>query len=176
MNILVIMSDQHHPRITGYRGHPHVQTPNLDRLAREEAQFTRATCTNPICTPSRMSMITAKDTACLRQLATRVAEIAALPEQAEKRRAVIALNRLDPVAPRIYCFPEGAWLECIPPETLVCEDPLLRGWETRLRMAIYTHEFLRDDQPIDAIFNVPWDGGVGDTREPAGRFPDHPRA
>ena len=33
----------------------------------------------------------------LRQLATRVAKIAALPEQAEKRRAVIALNRLDPV-------------------------------------------------------------------------------
>ncbi len=106
--------------------------------------------------------ITTKETACLRHLATRVAEIAALPEQAQKRRAVMALNRLDPVPPRIYCFPEGAWLECIPPETLVCEDPLLRGWETRLRMAVYTHEFLRDDQPIDAVFNVPWDGGVSD--------------
>jgi len=108
------------------------------------------------------TIVSPKETACLRQLATRVAEIAARPEQAEKRLAVMALNRLDPIAPRIYCFPEGAWLECIPPETLVCEDTLLRGWETRLRMAIYTHEFLRDDQPIDAVFNVPWDGGVGD--------------
>lgn len=105
---------------------------------------------------------TQRECATLRRLATRVAEIAVLPEQTEKRRAVIALNRLEPVSPRIYCFPEGAWLECIPPETLECEDPLLRGWETRLRMAIYTHEFLGDDQPIDAVFNVPWDGYIGD--------------
>lgn len=105
---------------------------------------------------------TPAERACLRRLATRVAEIAALPEQVEKRRAVMALNRLDPVPLRIYCFPEGAWLECIPPGTLACEAPLLRGWETRLRMAIYTHEFLCDDQPIDAVFNVAWDGWVGD--------------
>jgi len=62
VNILFIISDQHHPRMTGYRGHPHVQTPNLDRLAREGAHFTRAYCTNPICTPSRMSMITGQYT------------------------------------------------------------------------------------------------------------------
>ena len=61
-NILFIMSDQHHPRMTGYRGHPHVQTPHLDRLAREGAHFTQACCTNPICTPSRMSMITGQYT------------------------------------------------------------------------------------------------------------------
>jgi hypothetical protein len=102
------------------------------------------------------------ETRILRELALRVAEIAALPEQGRKSEAVKALNRLDPVAPRIYCFPEGAWLECIPPESLQCTDPLLRGWETRLRMAIYTHEFLRDDQPLDAVFNVPWDAWVGD--------------
>ncbi len=106
--------------------------------------------------------ISSGESICLRNLAKRVAEIAAQPEQAEKRQAVIALNRLEAVPPRIYCFPEGAWLECIPPDTLECEDPLLRGWETRLRMAVYTHEFLSDDQPIDAVFNVPWDGYVGD--------------
>jgi choline-sulfatase len=61
-NILLIMSDQHHPRITGYRGHPHVQTPHLDRLAGEGAHFMRAYCTNPICTPSRMSMLTGQYT------------------------------------------------------------------------------------------------------------------
>jgi hypothetical protein len=99
---------------------------------------------------------------CLRGLAERVAALAAGPEQVEKRRAVRALNRLDPVPPRIYCFPEGAWLECIPPETLACENPLLRGWELRLRMALYTQEVLQDDQPLDAVFNVPWDGYVGD--------------
>ncbi len=61
-NILLIMSDQHHPRVTGYRGHPYVQTPHLDRLACEGAHFTSAYCTNPICTPSRMSMITGQYT------------------------------------------------------------------------------------------------------------------
>ena len=109
-----------------------------------------------------MIAVTRMERACLRRLAGRVAEIAALPEQAAKRRDIIALNRLDPVLPRIYCFPEGAWLECIPPETLECRDPLLRGWETRLRMAIFTHDFLRDDQPADPVFNVPWHGWTDD--------------
>jgi len=98
----------------------------------------------------------------LRDLAKRVAEIAALPEQDEKRRAIRALNRLEAVPPRIYCFPEGVWLEILPWESMSCADPLLRTWEMRLRMAIDTHEFLRDDQPIDAVFNVPWDGEIGD--------------
>lgn len=61
-NILFIMSDQHHPRMTGYRGHSHVRPPHLDRLASEGAHFTQAYCTNPICTPSRMSMITGQYT------------------------------------------------------------------------------------------------------------------
>jgi hypothetical protein len=57
-NILVIVSDQHHPGVVGYRGHPHVQTPHLDRLASEGFHFTRAYCASPICVPSRMSLIT----------------------------------------------------------------------------------------------------------------------
>ncbi len=93
----------------------------------------------------------------LRDLAKQVRDIAATPEQEQKRLACRKLNRLQPGRPLVFCFPEGAWLECIPPETLCCIDPVLRGWETRLRMAIYTHEFLADDQPIDAAFHVPWD-------------------
>jgi hypothetical protein len=92
----------------------------------------------------------------LLDLARRVAEIAARPEQQARRDAVRALNRLDAVRPLVYCFPEGAWLECIPPATLACTDPPLRAWETRLRMAVYTAEVLRDDQPLDAAWNVPW--------------------
>lgn len=59
-NMLVICSDQHHPRMSGYRGHPYVQTPNLDRLAESGTHFTSAYCTSPVCTPSRMSFITGK--------------------------------------------------------------------------------------------------------------------
>lgn len=59
-NIVVICSDQHHPRMTGYRGHPQVRTPNLDALAADGAHFTNAYCTSPICVPSRMSFTTGK--------------------------------------------------------------------------------------------------------------------
>ena len=59
-NILVICSDEHNPLFTGYRKHPFVKTPNLDRLASEGSYFTNAYCNSPVCTPSRMSFITGK--------------------------------------------------------------------------------------------------------------------
>ncbi len=105
-------------------------------------------------------MTTQNETGVLRDLAKQVGEIAALPAHDEKRRAVCALNRLEAVPPRIYCFPEGVWLEILPWERLSCADPLLRGWEMQLRLAIATHEFLKDDQPVDAVFNVPWDAEI----------------
>lgn len=59
-NILVICSDEHHPLMSGYLGHPHVQTPNLDALAADGTRFTNAYCNSPVCTPSRMSFMTGK--------------------------------------------------------------------------------------------------------------------
>lgn len=59
-NILVICSDEHHPHLCSYAGHPYVKTPNLDRLAEMGTYFSRAYCTCPVCTPSRMSFITGK--------------------------------------------------------------------------------------------------------------------
>ena len=38
-NILVIMSDEHDPAVTGCYGDPIVQTPNLDRLAAAGVTF-----------------------------------------------------------------------------------------------------------------------------------------
>jgi len=60
-NVLLIMSDEHTPAVAGFAGDEIVQTPNLDRLAARAIRFDRATCTNPVCTPSRMSMLTGKD-------------------------------------------------------------------------------------------------------------------
>ena len=59
-NLLVICSDQHHHMMSGYRDHPHVKTPNLDRMAKGGTYFTNAYCNSPLCTPSRMSFITGK--------------------------------------------------------------------------------------------------------------------
>lgn len=59
-NILVIVSDQHHPRMLGYRGHMHVRTPTLDGLAASGVSATQAYCNCPLCTPSRASFLTGK--------------------------------------------------------------------------------------------------------------------
>ena len=53
-NILLLMSDQHNARCTGYAGHPDAQTPHLDQLAAQGIAFNRAFAQNPICTPSRV--------------------------------------------------------------------------------------------------------------------------
>ena len=59
-NILVICSDQHNPAVTGCYGDAVIDTPNLDRLAREGTVFENAYCNQPICVPSRMSFMTGK--------------------------------------------------------------------------------------------------------------------
>ena len=56
-NILLITSDQQHFTTLGATN-PRIQTPALDRLTREGARFDRAYCNNPVCSPSRSSIIT----------------------------------------------------------------------------------------------------------------------
>ena len=57
-NVLFITSDEHNAKLLGSAGHPIIKTPNLDRLAAEGARFTRAYCAQPICAPTRQTMIT----------------------------------------------------------------------------------------------------------------------
>lgn len=56
-NVLVLYCDQLNARMTGFGGHPTVKTPNLDSLAKSGTVFQSAYCNNPICTPSRMSLL-----------------------------------------------------------------------------------------------------------------------
>lgn len=59
-NLVIIMSDEHHPRAMGVAGHPLVLTPNLDRLAAHGTRFDAAYCNSPICVPSRASFATGR--------------------------------------------------------------------------------------------------------------------
>ncbi len=59
-NVLWLMADQLRAETFGFMGHPAVETPNLDRLAEEGAVFTRMLCAEPVCMPSRASMLTGR--------------------------------------------------------------------------------------------------------------------
>ena len=59
-NLLVIMSDEHSPRMLGAAGHPLARTPHLDRLAARGTRFSAAYCTSPICVPSRAGFATGR--------------------------------------------------------------------------------------------------------------------
>ena len=60
-NILLIQTDQHASSVSGFAGDPSVQTQHLDALAQRSTQFDTAICPSPICTPSRMCMLTGKE-------------------------------------------------------------------------------------------------------------------
>ncbi|VTU17600.1 Choline-sulfatase [Variovorax sp. PBL-H6] len=57
-NVVVIMSDEHDPRMMGCSGHPFVQTPHLDALAHRGVRFTNAYTPSPICVPARAAFAT----------------------------------------------------------------------------------------------------------------------
>ena len=59
-NILVIMSDEHDPAVTGGYGDTVVQTPALDRLAAEGISFDSCYTTSPLCVPARLSFTAGK--------------------------------------------------------------------------------------------------------------------
>ncbi len=59
-NILFIMFDQLRWDYLSCYGHPHLKTPNIDRLAAKGVRFNRAYIQSPICGSSRMSTYTGR--------------------------------------------------------------------------------------------------------------------
>jgi len=57
MNILYIFADQMCHDALSCMGNPYVKTPELDKLAARGVVFEQATCAQPLCTPSRATMI-----------------------------------------------------------------------------------------------------------------------
>lgn len=59
-NILFIMADQLRWDYLSCYGHPHLHTPNIDRLASKGMRFNRAYVQSPVCGPSRASFYTGR--------------------------------------------------------------------------------------------------------------------
>lgn len=57
-NLLIIQTDEHHYNTLGCYGGEIVQTPHIDRIAREGALCSSFYATTPVCSPSRGSLVT----------------------------------------------------------------------------------------------------------------------
>lgn len=73
-NLLLLMADQHKPQalvVAGVRAGDRVaKTPNLDSLASTGIIFEHAYCSDPVCIPSRASMLTGRSVHNLKPYAT----------------------------------------------------------------------------------------------------------
>ncbi len=58
LNIVFILSDDHRYDVMGFLGHPFVETPAMDAMAREGVYFENAMVTTSLCSPSRASILT----------------------------------------------------------------------------------------------------------------------
>jgi arylsulfatase A-like enzyme len=59
-NILLVMADDQGAGDMGYYGHPHLKTPNFDKLAKEGLRFDRFYAQSPVCSPTRGSVMTGR--------------------------------------------------------------------------------------------------------------------
>ncbi|MBQ2676366.1 MAG: hypothetical protein IJF54_03055 [Clostridia bacterium] len=107
-------------------------------------------------------MATTKEREILRQLATRVAEIAAHPEMDKKKKILTDFNSLKAERPLVLCFPEGSWGEIVREDELVCEDKELRLWERILRQRIFWWDHIRDDNVFEPWLQLEWKVHYGD--------------
>ena len=58
-NVLLIMTDDQGYGDLGFHGNPRIQTPNLDRFARESVRL-KTFCVSPVCSPTRASLMTGR--------------------------------------------------------------------------------------------------------------------
>ncbi|MCA8989608.1 MAG: sulfatase-like hydrolase/transferase, partial [Planctomycetaceae bacterium] len=57
-NVVMIMTDNHGAWTLGCYGNPEIKTPHIDRLAAEGTLYQRAFASNPVCSPTRATVLT----------------------------------------------------------------------------------------------------------------------
>ena len=98
-------------------------------------------------------MVNSRDREILRGLAARVAEIAALPVQEEKRQLWRALNAREPERPMVM-IDQICWNEMGEEVALHCEDPECRGYEGSLRRILYQWQHFPVDRVVEPFVPV----------------------
>jgi len=96
-----------------------------------------------------------KDRTILRELAQRVADIASLPVQEEKKKLWRSINGLKPERPMV-CIDQVCWNEMNVEDklTLRCEDPECRQYEERFRQILYQWEYFPVDMVVEPFIKV----------------------
>ena len=91
----------------------------------------------------------------LRDLASRIAELAAKPIQEKRKKLWYKHNDLDGTTrPLVTSEPANSWYEIIPPETLKCKGNLAKITEFKLRKLIYQEEYIKDDTVLLPAYTV----------------------
>ncbi len=92
----------------------------------------------------------------IRRLAAQVAEIAALPVQAEKRRLWRRLNALQPERPMVM-IDQVCWHEVNVDEALMlrCSDPECQAYEQFLRRTLFQWQHFPVDMVVEAFICIP---------------------
>jgi len=57
-NVILVLTDDHRFDAMGFMGHPFLETPHMDRMAREGVHLANAFVTTSLCSPSRASILT----------------------------------------------------------------------------------------------------------------------
>lgn len=98
--------------------------------------------------------VDAEEKKILQTLARKVAALAELPIQEERKKLWRDHRSLKVTRPPIFIDPEYAWYELIPHTVLQCRNRLARLWEYRLRKEIYWQEQIGDDRACTKDFPV----------------------
>ena len=83
-NLLFILTDQQSATMMSCAGNSYLQTPAIDSIAAGGVRFERAYCTNPVCIPSRFSLMTGLMPSTIGMISNYVAHIEAIPEHIKR--------------------------------------------------------------------------------------------
>ena len=95
-----------------------------------------------------------RDRATLRELAKRVADVAAMPGREDKREMWRRLNRLESERPMVW-INEIPWEEIIQQADLGSADPVCRRHEMGLRRTLWQWENCACDMVVDPVYYAP---------------------